>query len=103
MAYRIKESRAATDDIGNVLEYISESLHNAAAAADLLDELSSCYDQLADNPFVFQDGDGMFVPKGIRRAIIGRYLLFYMIDEANSVVHIVRFLYGAMRYEDLLQ
>ena len=103
MGFKLFESIKVTEDINAIVEYIQYTLSNHSAAVSFLDDIQSCYNQLSDNPFVFQDGDGMFVPKGIRRAIIGRYLLFYMIDEANSVVHIVRFLYGAMRYEDLLQ
>ena len=40
--------------------------------------------------------------KGYRKLIIDNYIVFYLIDEENKQVIIMRVLYGKQKYEDLL-
>ncbi len=40
--------------------------------------------------------------KGYRKLIVDNYIVFYLIEEENSQVIIMRVLYGKQKYENLL-
>ena len=40
--------------------------------------------------------------KGYRKLIVDNYLVFYLVNEAENQVIIMRILYGASKYQDIL-
>lgn len=46
--------------------------------------------------------DEFLKSKGYRKLIIDNYIVFYLVDEGNKQVIIMRVLYGKQKYEDLL-
>ena len=101
MGFKIFESIKATEDINAIVEYIQDTLSNPSAAESFLDDIQSCYNQLSDNPFVFQPGDGISMPRWVRHAVIKHYLVFFEINCETKTVNIARVVYGGRNYSDL--
>ncbi len=70
MGFKLFESIKATEDINAIVEYIQYTLSNHSAAVSFLDDIQSCYNQLSDNPFVFQPGGGISMPSWVRHSVI---------------------------------
>lgn len=87
----------ARDEIVLIGEHIAQ--HNPGRAADLVAELRRRCNELAEMPDRFS-----LVPRyersGIRRRVVGNYLIFYRKDQDRIVV--LHVLHGAMDYVPLL-
>jgi len=59
--------------------------------------------RLKDFPFSCSYVDGAFLKrKGYRKLIVDNYIAFYLVDEEEKQVVIMRVLYGRQKYQDLL-
>lgn len=103
MAYNIIVMPAAYDDIDNIYVYISETLCAPTAASNLLNKLLQEIHRLKDFPL-----SGELQPRTenlkwiYRRLIVDNYIIFYTLDEKTETVYIMRILYGASNYINLL-
>lgn len=60
------------------------------------------FNKKADNQLRKNDEIKILIIKGYRKLIIDNYILFYLVDEENKQVTIMRVLYGKQKYENLL-
>jgi toxin ParE1/3/4 len=101
--YRVKFTPIAEDDLEQIFEYISGELSAPQAAQNLMGDLERGIMGLRDFPYrgslVL---DGLLKSKGYRKLVIHRYLVFYLIDEDEKQVAIMRVLYGPRKYKDFL-
>lgn len=90
-------SQEAFDDLDRIAAVIAED--NPKRAVSFIRELRQRCEGLSDMPRRFQ-----LVPRyehtGVRRRIVGNYLVFYHVGEAS--VEILHILYGARDYESVL-
>ena len=95
MAFRVKFSEQSSTDIDRIVGYISDELSSPKAAQRFFMGVSGKIELLRANPYLFPlYHDKRLSAKGYRFAVIGSYLLFYVIDAGNSAVNIVRIIYG---------
>ena len=95
MAFKVKYTEQASDDITDIIEYISYELYSPKAAEKFYKEVSDKIELLRDNPYLFPLYlDEKLSAEGYHFAVVGNYLIFYIIDNNNSVVTIVRIIYG---------
>lgn len=95
MAFRVKYSEQSADDLAGIINYISDELYSPQAAERLFDMVDEKIEILRENPYLFPlYHDDKLSAKGLRFAVIGNYLMFYIIDDCNSIVNIVRIVYG---------
>lgn len=93
--YKTVISDAFEADLESALSYIETELFNASAAANLLDRSEETVALIAENPLMYplyHDED--IAARGYHYAVVGNYLIFYTINEAEKSVFIARFLYG---------
>jgi len=101
--YGLKFTSRASEDIDQILYYISEQLYAPGTADNLLDLIENSLILLQKYPY-----SGSLVLdeplriRGYRKLMIGNYLAFYLIDEQEKQVVIMRILYSARGYKDLL-
>ena len=95
MGFRIKFSNQAAQDFSDIVEYISDKLYSPTAAERFYQETGKRLGKISENPFIYPvsridrlSADGYHV------AVIGNYLMFYLINEADSIAYIVRIVYG---------
>ena len=93
----------AGTDLDNIYSYISEELFAVSTAANILERLETGIMRLKEFPFSCSYvADEFLRNKGYRKLIIDNYIVFYLIDEENKQVIIMRVLYGKQKYENLL-
>ena len=101
--YSLKFSTKASEDLEQIYIYIAEKLFADVAADRLLNKIEDGIMRLRDFPY-----SGSFVldellkSKGYRKLIVDNYLVFYLVNEIEKQVVIMRILYGAQNYQDIL-
>ena len=95
MAFRIRFSEQAAQDLSDIVEYISDVLCNPGAAERFYNEVNKRLNKLSDNPFIYPlSRNSKLNAEGYHVSVISNYLLFYLIDETDNVVDISRIIYG---------
>ena len=103
ITYSIHVTKAAMRDLINASDYIEFNLSNQSAAIALEDEAEASFVSLASNPERFALVDDPFLAmRNIRFVIVKNFLGFYVIDELEQTVHIIRFLYSGQNWIEIL-
>lgn len=103
MAFDVFVTQAAHEDLEEALGYIAKDLVNPTAAAKLLDEVETCYEQLSQFPFLYEScHDTRLANLGYHKVVIGNFVLIYHPIEKEQTVYILRFFYGGRDYEKLI-
>jgi addiction module RelE/StbE family toxin len=101
--FNLKFSIKASDDLEQIYIYISEKLFADVAADKLLNKIESSIMRLKNFPyscsFVLDD---LLKSKGYRKLIVDNYIVFYLVNEIEKEVVIMRILFGAQNYQDML-
>ena len=102
--YRLIFSKLYHSDLDESHNYISEKLRNPMAADRLIIEAMKKLIEIRDNPthrpLVY---DEYLADLGYRLKIVKNYILFYIIDEDNKHIKVVRFLYGRRDWVNILK
>lgn len=103
MDYKLEVTELAHQDLDSIVSYIAVQLVNPQAAANFLDEVEKCYDNLKKMPEMYAKcRDSRLEKEGYRKAVIKNYILIYKIQENTRTVVILRFFYGVRDYEKLI-
>ncbi len=93
----------ASDDLEEIYTYVSEKLVAPAAADHMLDEIENKLNLLCEFPGLGAElSDPYLAEKGYHRLLVDNYLIFYLIDEIDRKIIVMRILYGARDYRDIL-
>ena len=104
MSCEIFITKAAERDIAEAADYIEFILYNPTAADDLLDEADIRINELAFMPEKHAVVDDPILKTwGIRFTMVNNYMAFYTIDDRNSIVYIVRFLFSRRDWISILK
>lgn len=103
MAYRVKLSERAEQDLDRIADYITNRLQNREAASALLDELLDKLDTLSQHPTMYEEARDPFLKlRGYRRIPLGNYLALYLTDDTRREITVTNLFYGKQRYIDLI-
>ncbi|MHB8280988.1 MAG: type II toxin-antitoxin system RelE/ParE family toxin [Candidatus Humimicrobiaceae bacterium] len=95
-SYSLKFTPKASEDLEQIYSYISGRLFAEIAANKLLERIESSIIRLKSFPyscsFVF---DEALKSRGYRKLIVDNYIAFYLVNEMEKQVVIMRILYGA--------
>ncbi len=95
MEYNLIITAEFEDDLDSVLGYISNNLQSPVAASRLLNSTQEKISTIQENPFLYPAyHNEKLAEKGYRYAIVSNYIVFYKVDESNSLISVMRFLYG---------
>ncbi|MHA6482432.1 type II toxin-antitoxin system RelE/ParE family toxin [Paenibacillus sp. strain BS8-2] len=101
--FSVKFTAWANDDLEEIYSYISSQLFAPVAADKLLDNIQLHVMKLASFPYSGSPLLDKFLQvKGYRKLVVDNYVIFYLIDESDCQVVIMRILYGAQNYRELL-
>ncbi|TCL37239.1 addiction module RelE/StbE family toxin [Anaerospora hongkongensis] len=101
--YRVKFTPKAEEDLDEFYGYILGTLSAALAADKLMDHIEAAIMRLKEYPFSCQYVlDEPLKARGYRKLIVDNYLVFYLVEELDKEVVIMRILYGATNYQDIL-
>ena len=88
-------TETAETDIDDAFMYISETLGNPDAATDLADGLEKQIDKICKRPLTGKLVENDYLRRpDVRRFLVDNYIAYYIIDEDNEVIVILRFVYG---------
>ena len=101
--YRLKFTPKASEDLEQIYIYISQKMFAEIAANNLLEKIESSVMRLESFPYSCSYvSDDALKSKGYRKLIVDNYIVFYLVNETDKQVIIMRILYGAQIYQDLL-
>jgi plasmid stabilization system protein ParE len=96
-------TQSAEDDLSANLNYITDELQNPIAAEKLYNEFEIGKKSLEYMPYRFPlVRDEYLAQNGIRAMMVKNYQLFYIVNEPEQKVLIIRFLYGRRDWKSLL-
>jgi addiction module RelE/StbE family toxin len=102
-SYSLKFTRKASEDLEQIYSYISEKLFADIAADRLLEKIEKSIMKLKSFPYSCSYVLNVILKgRGYRKLIIDNYIVFYLVSEEDKQVVIMRILYGAQNYQDLL-
>ena len=95
MAFQVKFSERAATDLSEIIGYISDVLLNPIAAEHFYNEVDKKRQHIRENPKMYPlSRDERLKAKGYRVAVVGNYLLFYIVDDENAIAYIIRIVYS---------
>jgi plasmid stabilization system protein ParE len=90
-------------DIEEIYAYIAHTLQAPHAAEALLGKIDTAINSIPQNPYLYPKSyNEILAAKGYHRVIVKNYLIFYLIDDTERTVNIMRVLYGSRDLEELL-
>jgi toxin ParE1/3/4 len=102
--YILKFSKLYHSDLDESYDYISNKLLNPMAADRLIIEAKKKLIEVRNNPTHRPlVNDEYLANLGYRLKSVKNYLLFYIIDNDNMYIKIVRFLYGKRDWINILK
>ena len=100
--YRLRIAPKAAEDLDAIYGYIFNTLSATMAANDLFDHIEATMRLMV---FPLSGSCVLEEPlraKGYRKIVVDNYLIFYVVDEVEKQVLIMRVLFGASKYQDIL-
>ena len=93
----------AYEDLDDIDHYVTFALLNPQAALPLLSDMEESIHQLRQFPFIGADlTDPYLKAKEYRKLIVRNYLIFYLVNQKKKTIIIMRIIYGARNYQNLL-
>jgi plasmid stabilization system protein ParE len=101
--YSVHITKAAEEDIISAVNYIADVLNAPVAANRLLDEIEKYEKILAGTPKMYPFvSDKHLSEKRVKFIMLKKYMMFYVINEENKKVTVVRFLHGRRDWKNIL-
>lgn len=102
-SYRIRYTPLAYEDLDEIDAYISTTLLNPQTALDWLGEIEKSINRLKEFPLIGSEPEDPYLAsKGYRKLVVQNYLVFYLVNQAQKEVVVMRVMYGAREYRSLL-
>ena len=93
--YQVILTPLALEHIQRITDYIAESLQAPDTALRWLDRTEQAIASLGTMPLRFRTVDEEpWNTKGIRRMLEGNYFVYYVVDEAASIVRVIAVVYA---------
>lgn len=103
MSYKIKLSEKAADDLKEIFEHIAFSLKEKQTAINMLALLEERIFSLDEMPGRYRLYEAEpWKSKNLHIMPVKNYLVFYIPDDSNKIVDIVRVIYGSRNLEEQL-
>ena len=103
MAYNVLWTPDAENDLDAIVSYLVDALGAHRAATTLLDGMQDLARGLATLPFSHERvREGLLARRGYRKALVGNYVVLYLVDEEHAEVVITNVVHGKRDYTRLL-
>ncbi len=102
-SYQLKVTPIAEADLEAIYLYISKHLVAPKAVNELMNEIENAIMRLTAFPYSGSPvKDDILRSRGYRRLIVKNYIVFYMMNEAEKQVVVMRVFYSGQKYENIL-
>lgn len=100
--YKVNYSPLAKDDLRSIAAYIITTYRDRRSAKRIVDNIKAVIRSLDDMPNRFALlKTGYWQKMGMRRVAVGKYIVFYKVDEDAQTVDIARILFSGRNVEGL--
>lgn len=94
MEYEVRVTPQASDQLYEYAQYIQDELLNPQAARKLVEDIRKAIKELGKLPHRHSlTEEEPWRGMGVRKAVVRGYLVYFWIDEGNSIVHVVAIVY----------
>jgi len=101
--YKVIFTKPAKNDLDGVYRYISEQAMMPATALKLTENIKNEIDYyLSYMPYHPFADDNRLAKKGIRKMVVKKYLVLFIVFEKERTVSVERIIHGARDWEGLL-
>lgn len=100
--YRL--TKRAESDLDGIVSYIAVELANPQAASDFVDKLQDNIEEIRVFPESGSRVDNEFLQvENIRKKLIGNYIMYYLLDTGEKIIHILRITYSKQNISEILK
>ncbi len=97
-------TESAEVDIDLTFSYIADTLNNPEAASDLADELEEQLEKICKRPETGRIVENEFLKRNdVWRFLVKNYIAYYLIDEENKKIVILRFVYSGRDQDKIVK
>jgi addiction module RelE/StbE family toxin len=101
--YDLRIMPMAEEDLDGIFDYIVNTLEAPVAANRLMVKIEKAIQTLRDTPRIGPKcRDEILRKKGYRKLIIDNYIVFYLLNDEERIVIVMRVIYGRRNYIALL-
>jgi len=101
--YVLNITDIAEQDILHTAKYISDVLKSPMAANNLLDEIEKYEEIIQKTPYIYPFvSDEYLAQYGLKFVMIKNYMMFYIINEDEKKIDVIRFLYARRNWKNIL-
>lgn len=94
----------AEADLDEILGYISTTLGNPGAAKSFFNDLFSKIELISDFPESCEVIHNEYVKRAdVRKALVGNYVVYYIVQKEERLVTILRIVYGGRNLEEIIR
>ena len=102
--FSYKLTTKAEADLDGIVSYIAVQLENPRAAADFLNKLQDAIHEACSFPESGSPVINEFLPyNGIRKKLVGNYIMYYFPDMNAETVYVLRLIYGRRNLDEILR
>lgn len=102
--YQVQYSAEALDDLRRIYQYIANELKAPQAARGQVDRIRKAIRSLSTTPDRFSTVDWEpWLTMGMRKIPVNNYLAFYLVENTDSTVTVVRIFYSGRNIEEIIQ
>ncbi len=100
--YRL--TKRAESDLDEIVSYIAVELANPKAASDFVDKLRDKIEEARTFPESGSLVQNEFLQvENVRRKLLGNYIMYYLPEEAEKIIYILRIVYGKRNLDEILK
>ena len=100
--YVLTESAEA--DVDEALDYIANELMNPNAASNFADELEEKLEEICKAPKTGRPINNPYLKRDdIRRVLVKNYVAYYLVDEAEEKIVVLRVVYNRREQDKILR
>lgn len=102
--FRYKLTAKAEADLDEIVSYLTLQLENPQAAAGFLNTLLDAIQEACSFPESGSPVANEFLPyKGIRKKLVGNYVLYYSPNRDTETIYVLRVLFGRRNLDEILR
>lgn len=102
--YNYDFTEIAQADIDDTVDYIEQDLENPEAASAFVDKLEEMLEKICKAPKSGKLVENQFLRRtDVRKFLIHNYIAYYIVDEENGIVVILRIVYGKRDQDKILK
>ncbi len=102
--YSYQLTRKALEDLDDAVGYIANKLGSPSSASAFLEKMESALSEICSYPKIVPSVRNDYLNiHGIRKNAVGNFLLYFLPDEKNQMITILRIVYGKRDTDTILK